>query len=239
MIVLVDFDNIPRVLRNRGLDAIIDRILNSIGTRNLASYQRIRVKLYGGWYSGRNLTRAAQDLATAARLYPKTCNLSEPLSDGKAYSVIVAVELAETIEIDRGTVIENTYREGGEAEGIRCIAPPYARCVNTVGCPLLHVHDFINTGVCPENGCNLSTRNLLRKAGQKLVDTMMTADLIYFAINRYKDICVTSSDDDLWPGIKSALLLGSSVIQLRTQDNATAARYTRNAGPNYTELKLR
>ena len=107
------------------------------------------------------------------------------------------------MEIDPRTVLENTYREGGEVDGLRCASPPYARCINNTACPLTMVHSFIETGNCPENGCTLSTVNLLRKAGQKLVDTMMTADVIYLASNGSKEIYVTSSDDDLWPGIKS------------------------------------
>jgi uncharacterized LabA/DUF88 family protein len=85
----------------------------------------------------------------------------------------------------------------------------------------------------------MRTPDLLRKAGQKLVDTMMTADIIHLAANGSTDICVISSDDDLWPGIKSALLLGRRVVHLRTHDRASAARYARDAGPNYTELMLR
>lgn len=240
MVVLVDYDNLPRPLRNRGLDAIVRSILDSIGGKRLSSHQRIRIRLYGGWFSGRNLTRIAQDLATAIRGYPKAFTVViEDDSEPSSISVLVVVDLAQSMEIDPKTVIENTYRQGGQVEGLQCMPPPYARCINKSACPLQSVHSFITNGNCPEPYCGLSTTDLLRKAGQKLVDTMMTADIIHIATNGTDDICITSSDDDLWPGIKSALLLNRRVIHLHTERKASAARYSQNAGPNYTELTLR
>src|SRR5688500_6080637 len=240
MIVLVDYDNVPRGLRSRGLDAILDRLLASIGSDRLSPYQRIRVKLYGGWYEGKNLTRVAQDLSASTRTYPKRFTMSSAAAaQAPPTSVIVTAELAQSLEIDRKTVLENTYRAGGEVEGMRCEAPPYLHCINRSACPLSNLHTFINTGTCPEAGCSLTSTTVLKKAGQKLVDTMMTADLIHLAANGIGEICVASSDDDLWPGIKSALILGSPVVHVRTKVNATAARYARSAGAGYTELMLR
>lgn len=236
MVVLVDYDNVPLLERQRGIVNLIDKILNTIEASKLSGYQRIRVKLYGGWYEGSRLSRIAQKLAADIGIFPKAFSLF----DGKnKVSVIVQVNLAYSLEIDPRSNLENTYRSRGLPQGLRCDPPPYSHCINATGCPIGTVHTLINSGNCPDATCRVTSADILVRSEQKLVDTMMTTDMIYLANNKYKDICVVSSDDDLWPGIKSALLLGANVYHIHTKvGRTTPSYYSKGAGSRYIMLSL-
>jgi len=74
---------------------------------------------------------------------------------------------------------------------------------------------------------------------QKLVDTMMVADLIYYARDQNQVLAVVTSDDDIWAGIKSVLLSGSSLFHIHTRPGRkTPHTYSKGAGANYTEISL-
>lgn len=74
----------------------------------------------------------------------------------------------------------------------------------------------IDRDLCPRKGCFIHPSDLVYKPSQKLVDTMLTADLIHYASTGTKRLAIVSSDDDLWPGIASACQLGSTVIHIHT-----------------------
>ena len=69
--------------------------------------------------------------------------------------------------------------------------------------------------------------DVLQKWEQKLVDTMLVSDLIFLATRGERDLVVVSSDDDIWPGIRTALQLGARVTQVHTGGRETPADYTR------------
>ncbi len=52
------------------------------------------------------------------------------------------------------------------------------------------------------------------RSEQKLVDSMITVDLIHFAMNKSESLVLVSGDDDMWPGIRYALLQDASIIHL-------------------------
>jgi uncharacterized LabA/DUF88 family protein len=237
MIVLVDYDNIPRVVRQRGVQNVVNKILQTIGVSHLRTSSRVRIRLYGGWYERNTLSRQAQQLAADVQLYyPQGSTISDGTS---TINIMTVVELAYSMEIDPGHVLEDTYRNRNMPQGLRCNAPPYAYCSNTSTCRLFDVYQFIRTDSCPEVGCNVAPFEVLHKSEQKLVDTMLTADIIYLANQSLDNICVISSDDDLWPGIKSALLAGGNILHIHTRTGRpTPFHYRRNAGSKYTELYL-
>jgi uncharacterized LabA/DUF88 family protein len=237
MVVLVDYDNVPELERHRGIVSLVDKVLSTITVSPLLAYQRSKFKLYGGWYEGNRLSRAAQRLAIDIGVFPRAFSLSDGTDKT---SVIVQVDLAYSLEIDPRNNLENTYRSRGLPQGLRCDPPPYPRCINSGSCPIAHVHPLINSGNCPEVGCRVTSADILVRSEQKLVDTMMTADMIYLATRKTADICVVSSDDDLWPGIKSALLFGANVYHIHTKPGrGTPSYYSRGAGSRYVELSLR
>jgi hypothetical protein len=65
---------------------------------------------------------------------------------------------------------------------------------------------------------------------------MLTADFIHLAQIDPRLLCIVSSDDDLWPGIRMALLRNRAVVHVHTQaTHRTHPTYAKGAGPLYLE----
>jgi uncharacterized LabA/DUF88 family protein len=80
---------------------------------------------------------------------------------------------------------------------------------------------------------------LLYRTEQKLVDTMIAADLFALHLQSSRRIAVVTSDDDLWPPIKLLLQLGVQVFHIHTiPGRRTPQFYCRNAGTDYIQLEL-
>ena len=77
---------------------------------------------------------------------------------------------------------------------------------------------------------------LLSRREQKLVDTMIVADLIHLASRGETPIGLVSSDDDMWPGILSALNIGASVIHVHTRVPIIQNAYLTKTSGHYTPL---
>jgi hypothetical protein len=71
MIVLIDYDNVSILERRRGMINLVDKILNSVGVSVISKYQRVSVKLYGGWFEGNSLSKTAQKLSAEVGVFPK------------------------------------------------------------------------------------------------------------------------------------------------------------------------
>jgi hypothetical protein len=68
---------------------------------------------------------------------------------------------------------------------------------------------------------------------------MLTADAIFLATKGERKICVVSSDDDLLPAIRTALILGADVLHMHTKiGRRTASHYTKTIAKGYVELTL-
>ena len=236
MVVLVDYDNILQAHRRKGPKYVVDRILTAISIADLSHTGRARVRLYGGWYGRRTLTRYAQRISTGIQAaFPATVMLVEP---GASLKVAVQVELAFSLEIEPAKHLWYTYRARGMPRGLQCLHPSTVGCTDPA-CPLLTVHQFFNAGKCPRPGCRVTPADVIRKGEQKLVDTMLTADLLHLAFSGTSRVTVVTSDDDLWPGIRTATLLGTHVIHIHTvAGRATRKAYAAGVGGSYSERNL-
>ena len=106
-------------------------------------------------------------------------------------------------------------------------------------CVLAALPDFINNETCPQVGCSVTRRMLLRGAGeQKLVDTMLVADLIYLSRIGEASVGIVSSDDDVWPGIISALVAGTRVLHVLTGNPTSPIGYTDGLPGYYIKLSM-
>lgn len=216
---------------------LVEQILYCVGRKALTSYQRANLRFYGGWYEQRKPSPSAQALApTVLANFPRLV----PVYDSDGVHVLrVACELAYALQIDPHSHLWHTYRPRGMPRGIFCEDPKKHGCSNTP-CALQGLHDFFRNGVCPVPGCTVTPPDIIRKGQQKLVDTMLLADLVYSAfVVKVSDICVVSSDDDLWPGIRLALYAGVRVFHIHPKHGqSTPHHYRRKAGPAYRYLNL-
>jgi hypothetical protein len=231
MFVFVDYDNIDRALTRRGVLYIISKIISRIDPQDISSGNRISVRLYGGWYENNIFTRLAQALSTDIRsCFPTVLTLSDNRT-----SVVVNCEMAFSLLSDPTNHLFHTYRPRAIPDGIRVRHPSMQGCFDP-SCPLTTVYDFFTNDACGLCG-RIRPRDLLYLGTQKLVDTMLTSDLIY-SFNHPSTLCLVSSDDDFWPGIMTSLTLGKRVVQIHTRNRLTPHFYTTNAGINYIQKHL-
>ena len=232
--ILVDFDNIAQRDRSRGLVYISEKILDRLGCDELLPYKRVKIRFYGGWYEQNNVTNRAQLLQSEIQSnFPRRINIIDN-QQGLFHSVIGYAELSYSLVIDPQHHLFSTYRSRGMPSGLYCEHPSSLGCSN-INCPLIYIHDFINNGRCTNQCCNIKPKDMIHRGEQKLVDTMVISDLLYLASQKTSLLCIVSSDDDFWPGIETAVLMGSKVIHVHTKNRATPIEYCQNIGSNYLQ----
>lgn len=232
MIVLVDYDNVETLERSRGVEHVVTKLVSNIGTGALALTPRVRVRLYGGWYDGYARTRQAQILvADAVAAFPKPVIATDGATSS---TVLVGVEIVSSLEIEPTFEYHRTYRPQGESGKLICSAPPFAGCTVPTGCALAPLQQAVATKGCPNPGCGVVLSDILTRPQQKLVDTLITADLIHFAATSLSWVAIASCDDDLWPGIRTALTFGKPIIHLLTKAGRQPSPTYAPTAPRYS-----
>ena len=236
MWILVDHANLSRVDKKRGVSYLVDRVLSVLGVSALSATRRCYFRLYGGWFDRSKLTRLAQDLAVdIQREYPK---LTTVVWKVRMLSLTVSVELAYTLAAEPARRLLHTYRLRGVPEGLHCRHPSSAGCLKAT-CPLVPVYEFIERGCCPEIGCRIGPADLIYRGEQKLVDTMLAADVIYYAWTGEPEVCVVTSDDDLWPGMRTAMALGARILHVHTRPaRSTPSAYCTGLESSYAQYAM-
>ena len=196
MLVLVDFDNIEDRDRRLGVDHVVRKICSLI-LPSISGASRIRMRFYGGWYEGGRLTNAAQALAAEVRAVT-------PVRLPTDRATFADVELAVSVLSDPRTTVDNTFRRRGYPRKMRCEASPFLHCASPQACPLGAIEQFLGEQVCFTSGCTVMPEHIFYKAEQKVVDTMLVADLMFATIDGERRIAVVSRDDDVWPGLSFA-----------------------------------
>lgn len=211
MHVLVDYDNVHVSYRQRGLAHVVQAIVDAIGPSVLMGTHRLTVRLYGGWLTDTGTSPAAQRLAGAVGTFPRAVQVTDGT---KSVSLIVSVVFAYSLLCEPAVHFPGTYRERSPTN-LMCLPGPFASCGAAGACVLNGLPAFINAGRCPEPSCSLLRDDVLSRPEQKLVDTLLIADLLHLAHTNAQDpLVVVSTDDDMWPGIRLALLDGHRVLQI-------------------------
>ena len=197
----------------------------------------VSIRLYGGWYHFRRLSRLAQLLtADIASFTPATVTLR---ASGRRRSLRVFVELARSMLIDPSHIVPNTFRVRGAPTNLRTKKLPYDGCVDSSSCVLQGTYQLLAMGRCPADECTAEVTDVIQRHEQKLVDTMLTVDLIHASSWMKSDVVVVTSDDDLWPGIRTAVSMGVSVHHIHTQGGRrTPGHYTTGVGGNYRQYSF-
>ena len=132
-----------------------------------------------------------------------------------------------------------TLRSKTAPRGVEFLDPSSAGCRFADRCPLRPGYDFFVRGHCPEPDCRLTGPLVLRRREQKLVDTMLAADVFLDVYSNERQIAVVSSDDDLWPAIRTALQFGVRVVHIHTESGyATRQSYVRGQSAGYVQVNL-
>jgi uncharacterized LabA/DUF88 family protein len=227
VIILVDYDNVRELDRNHGLVYVVERVVRTLGVTALENETRARVRLYGGWFQEQRLSRSAQRLAPQVQAdFPRPIAVSD---QSRSARVVANVEIATSLECDPSSVLLHTFRPRSPQTDLRCSVFPFGGCISPGSCCLASLNGLLSSGTCPIPGCGARVSDILYRSEQKLVDTMLVTDLIHFASRHKETLVVVSSDDDLWPGIHSAVVHGATLHHVQT----ISGRFT---PPYYSKL---
>src|SRR5262249_53330106 len=147
---------------------------------------KLHMRLYGGWFEGSRLSRRGQLVsADAASISPLVVTLSR-------LSIVATIEMSYSLMIDPGHNLENTFRIRSLQDRLRCSSPPFRDCLDIANCPTVSLHTLISNVTCPLSSCTVQIHTLLSKPEQKLVDTMLTSDMITLAIKEHGDVVLVT-----------------------------------------------
>lgn len=236
--ILLDYDNLPRSIKRQGIVYIAELILSKLTAQDVNQLRQARIRLYGGWYSLGSMTRRAQLLATDIQAsFPRIMQVGPLQQSGP--SVNVNVEIACSMLLFPTEHLLDTYRIRAYPDDLIADHPVMHGCTNAT-CPLIEVYEFITNGHCAsQTCCTIRPSDLIHRGQQKLVDTMLTNDLLYLSLSNTIPIVLVTSDDDFWPSIRTSLYLGVNIIHVHTIVNRqTAAHYAQYANQSYIQRNL-
>lgn len=216
--VLVDYDNIPRSLLAPGPVALGTAICSRLPKNVVDQEQQVTVRLYGGWRSGAQSTRAAQQLTQKIASDSPTY-ISRPGASKSDPPVRLVVEMA-TSAIGASTPFENTFAKERTLRSFRPRSPSDAPCTSPLSCGLSFLSNLAHDTACGVAGCSARAQEMLVRDEQKMVDTLMVADMAQLALlDRARELVVVTSDTDIWPGVLLAIKAGCAVTQVHATPN--------------------
>lgn len=222
-LIFIDYDNLPLQQKTAGILDIVTRSMIQVPFEAAVTRSRCEVRVYGGWYEGASITKLAQDLSIEIqRDFPAIIRL--PITPMHHCLVSANAELAVALLQEPGHHLFHTYRRKGKPSNVRVEAPTAIGC-NDPDCILPLMKKLLRTGACPKPGCTVVSKDLVYRHEQKIVDTMLTCDLIYAADSQTEYIVLVSDDDDFLPPLRTVLLRGTTAIRFHTKPNSQRASF--------------
>lgn len=216
--VCIDYDNLLQTQKNSGILDIVQRVLNKLCHVFKSGRADCEIRLYGGWYEKDVMTPLSQKISAAIQNeFPAVIRV--PTIDGNVCTMVTSAELAVALLEEPAHHLFNTYRKKWRPNNIRVETPANIGCTNT-GCVLPLAKKLLQTGGCAVEGCDPKSVPLVYRHEQKIVDTMLTCDLIYLAQQECDVLLIVSNDDDFLPPIRTLLLRGANVIRVHPEISA-------------------
>lgn len=240
MYVLVDYDNASPDQRALGGAAFVRSIAERVCAVLPNLPDRLRFRLYGGWYDDVGLTQHAQSIVIDIDaslpdpfFRPITTAAGQP---ARLQRSLLQAELAYSMLTDPGRHLLHTARQEKMRTLTKVVKSRRAGCIQEPCC-LSGLYGLIRSGRCPANGCQISSDDLLPgRVNQKLVDTMLAADLLFLSGEGEPTVILASSDDDFIPPVLQAVMAGTRVYHLHLMPRTTPAHYLPNASAPYVQL---
>lgn len=233
IVILVDYDNLLLPQKTAGMLDVVTKILMQLPKRPNAGRSTCEMRIYGGWYEGPTMTQLAQQLAVTLQSdFPRVVRL--PTTSNEHTLVAVNVTLATSLLEDPGHHMVNTFRKKGRPNNLRVQKPSDIGCSNPE-CILPAVKKLLKSGGCPIATC--SKADLVYRNEQKIVDTMLTCDLIHASQQEFNHIVLVSADDDFIPPLRTLLLRGSTITRVHPKFSNQRQQIT-VAATRLVELEL-
>ncbi|MCZ2340884.1 MAG: NYN domain-containing protein [Bacteroidales bacterium] len=210
-IVFIDYDNLLPNHKTAGVLDVVTKALAQVPWDVSLTRGTCEVRVYGGWYEGNQMTRMAQDLtAELQRDFPKVIPI--PQASGQNLTLKVNAEVAVSLLQDPGHHLFNTFRRKGRPSNVRVEKPIDIGCSDST-CVLPQVKHLLSKGNCPKTGCTVTNCDLVYRSEQKIVDTMLTCDMVHAVDRVSSHVVLVSGDDDFLPPLRTILLRGGAVIR--------------------------
>ena len=221
LFVLVDYDNLGDFRAGKTLDAIVRHLESRIPDDFVQGLARIDVRLYGGWTTGRSLTRQAQTISAEIQAsFPATSQRLD--GSGNLTTRILTVAFARSGLFLPSEDLADTFMPRRSVRNIQLDQSGWRPCARPTGCQLAPMETFRRDGQCSVGGCGVTVQDLLRRNEQKQVDTLLVADMAELVLRQgAKRIAIVSSDADMWPGVLLCLTAGASIHHIHTSPGGT------------------
>jgi len=233
--VFIDYDNLLEAHKVSGILDITSRALLQTPLTSSDVRGTCEIRVYGGWYEGLTMTSLAQSVAVSMQSeFPTIIRL--PRNNAPSVSLSTTAELAVAMMEEPGHHLFNTYRKKARPRNVRVQKPDAIGCVEAA-CPLPSAKMLLKTGTCPVSTCTVAAVDLVYRHEQKIVDTMLTCDLIYSTHLSYDCVILVSGDDDFLPPVRTVLLRGTPVARFNPQPSRTRTPFP-SVGGKLTDIDL-
>ena len=209
-LVLVDYANLQQRHKDAGMLDLVTKVLAGISWDPGTLRGTCEVRFYGGWYEEDQLTRQAQDVVVEIqRDFPAVIRV--PAQNG-TIAFNTTADLARSLLQDPGNHLFRTYRRKERATNVRVESPGVVGCTHD-DCVLPKVKHMLKKGSCPRSGCSVQRSDLIYRHEQKIVDTMLTCDMVHASNRDFDRLVLVSDDDDFIPPLRTILLNGRSAVR--------------------------
>ena len=234
-IVFIDYANLLPTHRAAGILDVVTKVLVQMPWDPSHTRGSCEVRVYGGWYEGNQITRMAQDVTVELqRDFPTI--LRVPLGNSETLALKTNSELAVSLLQEPGHHLFDTYRRKGKPWNVRVEKPADIGCVDAT-CVLPQMKQLLKSGSCPKSGCSVTSCELVYRHEQKIVDTMLTCDLIH-AVDRVSGrVILISGDDDFLPPLRTVLLNGRAAVRCYPKPNMKRSTFP-HGGAQLLEVDL-
>ncbi len=221
--ILVDYDNCTKAQKLAGLYKLIFQIADWFAQFcDPGQLHILNIRLYGGWYEQSRLTKRAQNLiADIAQLEP---TISIPTGSTGLFKPNIQVELAYSLGARPHKHLFATFRNRSGIGNIRYGSARAQGCANQ-NCPIDLACSVLSKQRCTSGNCTIKVEKVISRDEQKIVDTMLVSDLIYYSGVRKNATCIVSADDDMWSGIITATAMGGNVYHVKPSPTGDSRGY--------------
>ena len=215
-LILVDYSNLLPRQKEAGVLDLVTRVLAGVDWEAGLTRGNCEVRLYGGWYEEDQITRDAQDLTVELqRDFPAIAQV--PVEWGNI-AFNTKADLAVSLLQEPAAHLFRTYRRKERVTNVRVQTQSVVGCTDS-SCVLPLMKKILKSGSCPKAGCSIERDDLIFRHEQKIVDTMLTCDMVHATDRDYSKVILVSDDDDFIPPLRTVLLRGKSAVRCNPKPN--------------------
>lgn len=226
--ILVDYDNVLRrkAVNEHSLEADLDRFV-SILDRDSSFFsratrsQKLQIRLYGGWFEDMSASRMFERAKTSVERF-KNRMVSVNASTG----ILRYVNFAKGMfSLSERSFFATCRMYDFEAS----VSRDAGACCKDSSLHFDYIREYLKDGACPVCGSGIRAPILAR--GQKMVDTMMSCDLLQLINNTKSPVALVSDDDDMVPALFQGAQVRDVFHLCKKGRDSYFERYYKNLAP--------